>query len=114
MSNDYKSWIEVHDGGKLTPEEVDIAVYGKEALIGADDYYRAYLEKSGRISIRTKYVPPVSAIAALALKKHLKVTMEFDSLDDSRVGSLRFFIKAHALEEGVTVADYYPQESVTR
>jgi hypothetical protein len=113
MSNDVTSMIEIHDGGKLTPEEVDIAVYGEQEVAVADalghgSYYRAYQEKSGRIKIRTKWAPPVSRIAALAYTKRLNLTMEFDSLDKSEVGSLSFFVKDHALEDGVTREDYYP------
>jgi hypothetical protein len=49
----------------------------------------------------------VGAIAQLAYKKGINVTMEFDSLDNSEVGSMQFFHKRMALEDGVSLLDYY-------
>jgi hypothetical protein len=105
MSNTVKSYIEVHDGGKLTVGEVNLAVHGEHPV--PSDYYGACLEKSGRISIRTKWAAPVGAIAQLAYELGINVTMEFDSLDNSEVGSMQFCYKRHALEEGVSILDYY-------
>jgi hypothetical protein len=106
MSNTVKSWIEVHDGGKLTVEEVNLAVHGTAAV---DDYCGAYLEKSGRISVRTKWAVPVGAVAQLAYNKGLSVTMEFDSLDNSEIGSMQFCYRREALEAmgEIGVLDYY-------
>ena len=113
MSNTVKSYIEVHDGGKLTVGEVNLAVHGEHPV--PSDYYGACLEKSGRISIRTKWAAPVGAIAQLAYELGINVTMEFDSLDNSEVGSMQFFHQRMALEDGVSLLDYYrpgavPQE----
>lgn len=105
MSNTVKSCIEVHDGGKLTVGEVNLAVHGEHPV--PSDSYGACLEKSGRISIRTKWAAPVGAIAQLAYELGINVTMEFDSLDNSEVGSMQFCYKRHALEEGVSILDYY-------
>ena len=112
MSNTVKSWIETHDGGKLTVEEVNLAVHGTATV---DDYYSPRLEKSGRISLRTKHAPPVGEIARLAYAKGLSLTMEFDSLDSSEIGSMQLCYKRTALEYGVLLEDYYrpgavPQE----
>jgi hypothetical protein len=51
----------------------------------------------------------------LPYEKGINVTMEFDSLDNSETGSMQFFHKRAALEDGVSVLDYYrpgaaPQE----
>ena len=64
MSNTVKSRIEVHGGGKLTVEDVNLAVHGEHPV--PSGYYSAALEKSGRISVRTKWAAPVGAIAQIA------------------------------------------------
>ena len=105
MSNTVKSWIETHEGGKLTVEDINLAVHGEHPV--QSDYYSATLEKSGRISVRTKWAAPVGVIAQLSYAKGISVTMEFDSLDNSEIGSMQFFYKRMALEGGVSVFDYY-------
>lgn len=107
MSNPVKSWIEVHEGGKLTVEDINLAVHGEHPV--ASDYYSATLEKSGRISVRTKWAVPVGAVAQLAYNKGLSVTMEFDSLDNSEIGSMQFCYRREALEAmgEIGVLDYY-------
>ena len=107
MSNTVKSWIETHDGGTLTVEDVNLAVHGEHPV--PNDYYSATLEKSGRISVRTKWAAPVGAVAQLAYAKGLSVTMEFDSLDNSEIGSMQFYHRREALEamDEIGVLDYY-------
>jgi hypothetical protein len=97
----------VHDGGKLTVEDVNLAVHGEHPV--PSDYYSATLEQSGRISVRTKWAAPVGAIAQLAYRKGLSVTMEFDSLDNSEIGSMQFYYRGEALEamDEIGVLDYY-------
>jgi hypothetical protein len=107
MSNTIKSWIEVHDGGKLTVEEVNLAIRGEHPV--PSDYYSATLEKSGRISVRTKWAALVGAIAQLAYAKGPSVTMEFDLIDNSEIGSMQFYYRREALEAmgEIGVLDYY-------
>lgn len=109
MSNTVTSYIITHDGGNLTVEDVNLAVHGTHSLpteTGEENYYSAQQGKHG-ITIRTKYSPPVGAIAQLAYKKRINLTMEFDSLDNSEVGSMQFYYKRHAMEDGTTLSDYY-------
>ena len=96
----------MHDGGKLTVEDINLAVHGEHPV---NDYYGAYLEKSGRISLRTKHAPPVGEIARLAYAKGLSVTMEFGSLDKGELGSMQFYYRREALEAmgEIGVLDYY-------
>ena len=79
------------------PEEVEKAIYGKnladQLRANPDKFYGAFLEKSGRIRVRTKYEPPVGGIATLAYRKRLHLTMEFDSVASGEAGSMRFFRK---------------------
>src|SRR6202021_2850641 len=121
MSNMVTSYILVHDGAKLTVEDVNLAVHGAHPLpnYGSEEenYYSAhYLGKDSEwILIRTKNRPPVGAIAQLAYERRINVTMEFDSLDNSETGSMQFFHKILVLEDGVSLLDYYrpgtvPQE----
>jgi len=107
MSNTVKSWIEVHDGGTLTVEDVNLAIHGEHPV--PSDYYSATLEKSGRISVRTKWAAPVGAVAQLAYAKGLSVTMEFDSLDNGELDSMQFYYRREALEAmaEIGVLDYY-------
>jgi hypothetical protein len=107
MSNTVKSWIEVHDGGKLTVEDVNLAVHEEHPV--PSDYYSATLEQSGRISVRTKWAAPVGAVAQLAYREGLNVTMEFDSLDNSEIGSMQFYYRRVELEamDEIGVLDYY-------
>jgi hypothetical protein len=107
MSDTVKSWIETHEGGKLTVEDINLAVHGEHRV--ASDYYSATLEKSGRISVRTKWAAPVGAIAQLAYAKGLSVTMEFDSIDNSEIGSMQLYYRREALEamDEIGVLDYY-------
>jgi hypothetical protein len=112
MSNTATSYILVHDGGKLTVEDVNLAVHGVHPLptYGGkeENYYSARQSKESEwIKVRTKWSAPVGAIAQLAYKKGINVTMEFDSLDNSEVGSMQFFHKRMALEDGVSLLDYY-------
>jgi hypothetical protein len=111
MSNTVTSYILVHDGGKLTVEDVNLAVHGKHPLPKwgeEENYYSAtQAEGSEWIKVRTKWIAPVGDIAQLAYKKQINLTMEFDSLDNSEVGSMQFCCKRIPLEEGVTPADYY-------
>jgi hypothetical protein len=116
------SYILVHDGGKLTVEDVNLAVHGVHPLPvydgGGENYYSAHQRKDSEwIKVRTKWSAPVGAIAQLAYQKGINVTMEFDSLDNSETGSMQFFHKRVALEDGVSLLDYYrpgavPQEVV--
>jgi hypothetical protein len=119
MSNTVTSYIKVHDGGKLTVEDVNLAIYGEHPLLkwGEDENYYSATQAEGSewIKVRTKWIAPVGDIAQLAYKKQINLTMEFDSLDNSEVGSMQFCYKRIPLEEGVTRADYYrpgavPQE----
>jgi hypothetical protein len=120
MSNTVKSYILVLDGGKLTLEDVNLAVHGVHPLptYGREEenYYSASQSKGSEwITVRTKWAAPVGAIAQLAYERRINVTMEFDSLDNSETGSMQFFHKALALEDGVWLSDYYrpgavPQE----
>lgn len=98
MSNTVKSYIEVNR-----------AVYGGD--VKPDGFYAAFLEKSGRISIRTKWAPTVGAIANLAYSKKLNLTLEFESFDNSEIGSLKFFRKPFWWEiDTARDEDYYPSE----
>jgi hypothetical protein len=112
MSNTVRSYIRVHDGGGLTVEDVNLAVHGVHPLptYGSEEenYYSALQSKDSEwIIIRTKWAPPVGAIAGLAYERRINVTMEFDSLDNSETGSMQFFHKTLALEDGVSLLDYY-------
>ena len=112
MNNTVTSYILVHDGGKLTVEDVNLAVHGVHPLptygIEEENYYSARQSKESEwIKVRTKRSAPVGAIAQLAYKKGINLTMEFDSLDNSEVGSMQFFHKSMALEDGVSLLDYY-------
>jgi hypothetical protein len=120
VSNTVTSYILVHDGGKLTVEDVNLAVHGVHPLptYGGkeENYYNARQSKESEwIKVRTKWSAPVGAITQLAYEKGINLTMEFDSLDNSEVGSMQFFHKRVALEDGVSLLDYYrpgavPQE----
>jgi hypothetical protein len=119
MSNTVTSHILVHDDGKLTVEDVNIAVHGEHPLpkSGEDEnYYSARKSKDSEwINVRTKWSAPVGAIARLAYEKRVNLTMEFDSLDNAEVGNMQFFHKRIGLEDGVSLLDYYrpgavPQE----
>jgi hypothetical protein len=120
VSNTVTSYILVHDGGKLTVEDINLAVHGVHPLPvhdgGGENYYTAHQNKDSEwIIVRSKWSAPVRAIAQLAYKRQINLTMEFDSLDNSEVGSMQFCYKRIPLEEGVTRADYYrpgavPQE----
>jgi hypothetical protein len=120
MSNTVTSYVLVHDGGKLTVEDVNLAVHGVHPLPTyrgeEENYYSARQSKESEwIKVSTKWSAPVGAIAQLAYKKGINLTMEFDSLDNSEVGSMQFFHKRVALEDGVSLLDYYrpgavPQE----
>ena len=128
MSNTVTSYIKVHDGGKLTVEDVNLAIYGKHPLPNVQgesfsvtvhdphldpNYYSATQEEgSDWITVRTQWIAPVGDIAQLAYKKQINLTMEFDSLDNSEVGSMQFCYKRIPLEEGVTLADYYRSGAV--
>ncbi len=113
MSNTVMSYIQVLDGGTLTVEDVNRAVYGEHRLPednGKPNYYSAHYvgNNSPWIKIRTKWGAPVGAIAQLAYARNLNVVMEFDSLDNSEVGSMQFFHKRVALEDAdLTLIDYY-------
>jgi hypothetical protein len=112
MSNTVTSYILVHDGGKLTVEDVNLAVHGVHPLPtygGKEEnsYSARQSKESEWIKVRTKWSAPVGAIAHLAYKKGINLTMEFDSLDNSEVGSMQFFHKRVALEDGVSLLDYY-------
>jgi hypothetical protein len=119
MSNTVTSYIMVDDGGKLTVEDVNLAVHGVHPLptYGSEEenYFSARQSKESEwIKVRTKWSAPVGAIAQLAYQKGINLTMEFDSLDNSEVGSMQFFQRV-ALEDGVSLLDYYrpgtvPQE----
>jgi hypothetical protein len=97
MSNTETSYIKVHDGGKLIVEDVNLAIYGEHPLPkwgGDENYYSAtQVEGSEWIKVRTKWIAPVGDIAQLACKKQINLTMEFDSLDNSEVGSMQFCYK---------------------
>lgn len=120
MSNTVTSYILVHDDGKLTVEDVNLAVHGVHPLPtcrGEEvNYYSASQGKDSEwIKFRTKWSAPVGAIAQLAYEKGINVTLEFDSLDNSEVGSMQLCDKRGALEHGVWREDYYrpgavPQE----
>lgn len=120
MSNTVTSYILVHDGGMLTVEDVNLAVHGVHPLrtynSEEENYYSARQRKDSQwIKVRTKWAPPVGAIAQLAYQRRINVTMEFDSLDNSETGSMQFFHKTVALEDGMSLLDYYrpgavPQE----
>ena len=74
MSNTVTSYIKVHDGGKLTVEDVNLAVHGVHPLPSyrgdEENYYSARQSKdSGWIKIRTKSGAPVGAIAQLAYER---------------------------------------------
>jgi len=128
MSNTVTIYIKVHDGGKLTAEDVNLAIYGEHPLPNVQgenfsmtsydpnqepNYYSAtQAEGSEWIEVRTKWIAPVGDIAQLAYKKQINLTMEFDSLDNSEVGSMQFCYKRIPLEEGVTPADYYRSGAV--
>lgn len=124
MSNTVTSHILVHDGGKLTLEDVNLAVHGVHPLptYGSEEenYYSASQSKGSEwITVRTKWAAPVGAIAQLAYEHRLNVTMEFDSLDNSETGSMQFFRKTLALEDGLSLLDCYrptavPQEVLDR
>lgn len=111
MSNTVTSYILVHDGGKLTVEDVNLAIYGEHPLPKwgeEENYYSARQgEDSDWIKVRTKWSAPVGVIAQLAYTKGINLTMEFDSLDNSEVGIMQFFHQRIALEEGVSLLDYY-------
>ena len=104
MSNTVTSYILVLDGGKLTVEDVNLAVHGEHPLPNhgeEENYYSARQCKDCEwITIRTKWSAPVGAIAQLAYERRITVTMEFDSLDNSETGSMQFFHKTGALEDG--------------
>ncbi len=107
MSKTMKSWIETHDGGTLTVEDVNLAVHGQHPVPG--DYYGARLEKNGRISVRTRWNAPVGAIATLAYSKGISLTMEYESLDNGEIGSLQLYYRRESLEAmgEISVLDYY-------
>jgi hypothetical protein len=112
VSNTVTSYILVHDGGKLTVEDVNLAVHGVHPLptYGSEEenYYSArQIKDSEWIKVRTRWAPPVGAIAQLAYERRINVTMDFDSLDNSETGSMQFFHKSVALEDGVSLLDYY-------
>ena len=121
MSNTVTSYILVHDGGKLTVEDVNLAVHGLHPLptYGGEEvnYYSASQAKDSEwIKVRSKWSAPVGAIAQLAYEKGINLTLEFDSLDNSEVGSMQLCYKRTALENGVSLEDYYrpgavPQEA---
>jgi hypothetical protein len=121
MSNTVTSYIMVHDGGKLTVEDVNLAVHGVHPLptYGEEvNYYSASQGKDSEwIKVRTKWSAPVGAIAQLAYEKGINLTLEFDSLDNSEIGSMQFYYRREALEAmgEIGVLDYYrpgavPQE----
>jgi hypothetical protein len=118
MSNMVTSYILVHDGGKLTVEDVNLAVHGIHPLPvhdgGGENYYTAHQNKDSEwIVVRTKWSAPVGAIAQLAYERRINVTMEFDSLDNAEVGSMQFFHQTMApLEDGVSLLDYYRPNTV--
>jgi hypothetical protein len=117
MSNTVTSYILVHDGGTLTVEDVNLAVHGVHPLPvhhgGGENYYTAHQsEDSEWIIVRTKWSAPVGAIAQLAYERCINVTMEFDSLDNGETGSMQFFHKRGALEDGVSPPDYYRPNAV--
>jgi len=118
MSNTVTSYILVHDGGTLTVEDVNLAVHGVHPLPVRDggkeeNYYSARQSKQSEwIKVRTKWSAPVGAIAQLAYEKGINLTMEFDSLDNSEVGSMQFFHQRMALEDGVSLLDYYRPNTV--
>ena len=116
MSNTVTIYIKVHDGGKLTVEDVNLAIHGEHPLPkwGEDENYYSATQAEGSewIKVRTKWIAPVGDIAQLAYKKQINLTMEFDSLDNSEVGSMQFCYKRFPLEEGVTRTDYYRPEAV--
>jgi len=120
MSNTVKSCIEVHDSGKLTVEDVNMAVHGVHPLptIGYEgvNYYSAsQREDSEWIEIRTKWSAPVGAIAHLACEKGLNLSMEFDSADNSEIGSVQLCYRRVAPEEyDPEPADHYHPEAVPR
>lgn len=106
MSNDVENWIIVDDG-KLTAEEINRAVYGRDSV---DEYYQAHVQKSGCISLRTKWRPPLAEIASLAYEKSVSVTMEFDSVDNSEIGSMQFYYRRQRIEDlggNIGVLQYY-------
>jgi hypothetical protein len=112
VSNTVKSYILVLDGGKLSVEDVNLAVHGVHPLrtYGSEEenYYSASQSKGSEwITVRTKWAAPVGAIAQLAYARRINVTMEFDSLDNSETGSMQFFHKSVALEDGLSLLDYY-------
>ena len=93
-------------------EDVNLAVHGVDPLPvydgGGENYYSARQSKDSEwIKVRTKWCAPVGVIAQLAYEKGINLTMEFDSLDNSEVGSMQFFHKRVALEDGVSLLDYY-------
>jgi len=117
MSNTVTSYILVHDGGTLTVEDVNLAVHGMHPLPtyrGEEiNYYSASQDKDSEwIKVRTKWSTPVGAIAQLAYQKGISLTLEFDSLDNSEVGSMQLCYKRTALEDGVSREDYYRAGSV--
>jgi hypothetical protein len=78
MSNTVMSYIQVLDGGTLTDEDVNRAVYGEHPLPddnGKPNYYSAHYvgNNSPWIKIRTKWGAPVGAIAQLAYARNLNV-----------------------------------------
>ncbi|HKV81817.1 MAG TPA: hypothetical protein VJP02_26960 [Candidatus Sulfotelmatobacter sp.] len=135
MSNTVTTYILVHDGGKLTVEDVNLAIYGEHPLPNVrgenfsmtsydpkqePNYYSAtQAEGSEWIKVRTKWSAPVGAISQLAYQKGINLTMEFESLDNSEVGSMQFFYNRITLEGGVSLVDDHrpgavPEEMLDR
>jgi hypothetical protein len=62
MSNTVTIYIKVHDGGKLTVEDVNLAIHGEHPLPkwGEDENYYSATQAEGSewIKVRTKWIAP--------------------------------------------------------